>query len=318
MFSICKFSVIVLWLASSAAAADTARWEPGKVVAVEQVSKPAKTPDADCRTLPRGQTLPARCRTANLRAEEFWRVTVDVGNKRYVVRPYRAPKLLDSLNQEGPIYVDPKLTAGSAVEVAVYANKSVRLRTEKGDGLPAIVDSVVDSVVDSAVGAVVEFKKDETPNPAIAVTAQVRPSPRAVATAPVSPATSKVVLLENGDFIDLEVQELMSQDIGDGAALYSFPGDSSPTRINSNRPVFLVMGLERGNLELARLQVGKGTRQLLYSVAKKHSASPLAVTATQVSDTLRRVTVNDPLAPGEYALVLEHSNRAFLFEAPAR
>jgi hypothetical protein len=91
--------------------------------------------------------------------------------------------------------------------------------------------------------------------------------------------------------------------------------DSSRTRVSSDKPVFLIMGVERGNVELARLQVGKGSRQLLYSAAKKRSASSRAVTITQASDTLRRVTVNEPLEPGEYVLLMEDSSRAFLFQA---
>ena len=217
-----------------------------------------------------------------------------------MVRPYRAPKLLDSLNQEGPIYVDPNLTAGTTLEVAVYAGKSVRLRTDKGDGVPAILDSE-DTIAKAEASAKVES-----------------PPPVRGAAAPSPSSASRVVLLENGDFIDLESQELKAQDIGDGAVLYSFAGDSSPTRIGSTRPIFLVM--MPGNVELARVQVGKGNRQLLYSAAKKHSASPLAVTVTQVSDTLRRVTVSEPLTPGEYVLVVvdsnkDDSNRAYLFEA---
>jgi hypothetical protein len=208
--------------------------------------------------------------------------------------------LLDSLNQEGPFYVDPNLTAGTTLEVAVYANKSVRPRTDKGDGVPAILDSE-DTIEKAEVSAKVESS----------------PPVRAPA-APAPSSASKVVLLENGDFIDLENQELKAQDIGDGAVLYSFAGDSSSTRIGSARPVFLVM--MPGNIELARVQVGKGNRQLLYSAAKKHSASPLAVNVSQVSDTLRRITVSEPLAHGEYVLLVIDSNkddssRAYLFEA---
>ena len=298
VFSVLRV-VVVLSLLRSAAFAETVHWEPGKIIAVEAVTTPPKTPDPDCR-LPRGATVPAHCRAANLRAEQFWRVTVESGNKRYVVRPYRAPKFLDSLNQEGPVYVDPNLTAGSTVEVAIYANNSVRLRTDKGDGIAAIVDN------ENAIA-----------QPQAALKVEAPPVLRAIAVAPagvpIVPSGSKVVLLENGDFIDLEAQQLKAQDIGDGAVLYSFPGVSSPARIGSSKPVFLVM--VQGNLELARMQVGNGSRQLLFSAAKKHSASSLAISVTQVSDTIRRVTLNEPLAPGEYVFVMEDSNRAFLFEA---
>jgi len=296
----------VLFLAGSLFA-QTARWEAGKVVSVEQVSTPAKTPDPDCKTLPKGESLPARCSSAYLRAVQFWRVTVDVGNRRLVLLPYKPLRFIDSLNPNGPTYVDPKLTAGSLIEVAVYPNKSVRLRTDKGEGIPATVDS--EDVVSSG-GAIT---KAETPPPPARLAATAAPVALSAAPVALSPATAKVVLLENGDFTDLESAEIKSQDIGDGAALYSFVGDSSTARIASNKPVFLVMG---GNdVELARLQVGKANRQLLYSLTKKHSASPLPITVTQVSDTLRRVTMNEPLAPGQYVFVMQNSNRAFLFEA---
>jgi len=66
-----------------------------------------------------------------------------------------------------------------------------------------------------------------------------------------------------------------------------------------------------GIVELSRLQVGKGTREL--AVTKSHSASPVPIVMTQVSTTLRKFTVKDPLPPGEYVILLEDSNRGFLF-----
>lgn len=288
----------VLFVAASCwAAPETLLWEPGKVIAVDQVSTPAKEPDPSCRAVPKGATPPARCRPSNLAAEQFWRVTIDVGNKRYVVRPYRAPSVLDALNQGARVYVDPNLTPASPVEVAVSSNKTIRLRTDQGQGIPAAVDS-----------------QELLANP--------EPAPKVVkAVAPVTPpaaAGPRVILLENGDFVDLETQPLKSEDIGGGAALYSFGGDASPTRIGSSRPVFLILddtgtGIEAG-IELSRLQVAKGTRQMVYSVTKKRSASSLPVDVTEVSATVRKVAVKEPLAPGEYVLLLESSSRAYLFE----
>jgi len=136
-----RFSVALLGFGTLLGAADTTLWEPGKVVAVEQVSTPAKEPDASCRAVPKGATPPPQCRPSNLRAEQFWRVTVEAGNKRYVVRPYRAQSVLASLNQNETAYVDPKLTTGSAVEVAVVSSKTIRIRTDPGQGIPAMVDS---------------------------------------------------------------------------------------------------------------------------------------------------------------------------------
>ena len=301
---------------ASLVCAETAHWEPGKVVAVEPVSVPAKTPDPDCKAMPRGQTIPARCRPDSLRAQQYWNVTVEVGNKRYVVRQYRAPRFIDTLNQEGPFYIDPNLTAGMSVEVAVYPNKTVRLRTDKSNGVAAMVDS--DDVISrrrasGSRGCIATCSAFGSPgggsSPFCSTGCSTHPRRSRFRT------DSKIVLLHNGDFIDLEVQETKSQDIGDGAALYSFTGDSSRARVNSNKPVFMVLGgSDAGNPELSRLQVGKGTRELAYSSVRKKSASPVPVTVTKVSETLRRITVNTPLPAGEYVFLMPGSDRAFLFD----
>ncbi len=294
-----------IWIAAAVlcAAADTPLWEPAKVVAVEQVSTPAKEPDLSCRSVPRGQTLPARCRPSALRAEQFWRVTVDVGNRRFVVRPYRAPNLLDSLSQGAPDYVDPHLTVAASIEVALVSSKAIRLRTDQGQGIAAIVDS-----------------QELLATPAVAPKAEVAPqAPRPPAAVTRATSPSKVVLLDNGDFRDLEVRDFKSQDIGDGAALFSFAGDASPIRAGT-KPVFLVLADSEAampaNVELSRLQVGQGTRQLAYSVAKNRSASSLPIAVTHVSATVRKLSVTEPLPPGEYVILLENSNRGFLFAVP--
>ena len=67
------------------------------------------------------------------------------------------------------------------------------------------------------------------------------------------------------------------------------------------------------NLELSRLQIGKGTRQVAYSLAKNRSASSLPIVVTRMSATVRKVSVREPLAPGEYVLLLEKSSSGFLF-----
>lgn len=130
-----------LLFATLLGAADTLLWEPGRVVSVEQVTSPAKEPEASCRSVPKGATLPAQCRPSNLRAQQFWRVTVETGNKRFVVRPYRAQTLLDTLNPSETAYIDPNLTTASPIEVAVVSSKAIRIRTDRGQGIPALVDS---------------------------------------------------------------------------------------------------------------------------------------------------------------------------------
>jgi hypothetical protein len=271
-----RSTLILIAFASLPVLAQAPLWELGKVLAVEEVSVPAKAADPTCLAIPKGAAPPARCRASNLRAQQFWRVTVDVGNRRFVVRPYRAANLLDALNQDGTDYVDPKLSAGSAVEIAITSSKAVRLKTDRGQEMPALVDSQQ------------LLSKTEAP----------------------ANSGSKVVLLENSDFHDLEIQEFKSQDIGDGAMVYSFSGAASPTRSASKSPVFVVLAGD-GNVELSRLQVGKATREL--AVTKSHSASAVPIVMTQASSTLRKFTVKDALSPGQYVILLENSNQGFLF-----
>jgi hypothetical protein len=96
------------------------------------------------------------------------------------------------------------------------------------------------------------------------------------------------------------------------------PAMLSPARVASNRPVFLVLAESDsaavGNVELSRLQVGKETRQIAYSLTKNRSASSIPISITPVSATVRRINVWDPLPTGEYAVLLENSHRGFLFE----
>jgi len=274
---ISRSSLLLFAFASLTASAQAPLWELGKVVAIEEVSVPAKAPDPSCLAVPKGAAPPARCRASNFRAQQYWRVTVEVGNRRFVVRPYRAQNLLDALNQDAADYVDPKLTAASAIEVAIISSKTIRLKTDRGQEMPALVDS--QQLI-------------------------------AKAEAPREIKDSRVVLLENSDFHDLEVQEFKSQSIGDGAMVYSFAGAASPIRPASKSPVFVVLAGD-GNVELSKLQVGKGTREL--AATRSNSASPVPIVMTQVSSTLRKFTVKDPLPPGEYVILLENSNPGFLF-----
>jgi hypothetical protein len=221
------------------------------------------------------------------------------------VRPYRPPPL-GILNENGVTYFDPMLAAGATVEVAIIAKNTVRYRTDPGQGNLAQVDS--QGLLTGASAPVSKIPLSLPPP---------RPVEAPTVALPVASSALKVVLLENSDFRDLEVQQMKTQDIGDGASLLSFAGDGSATVAASNRPAFLVLAGTEGEantqIELARLQVSKGLRQVVYSAAGKRSASSVPVAVTKVSPTVLRVTVGQGLPPGEYALLPAGLNRAFLF-----
>jgi hypothetical protein len=84
----------------------------------------------------------------------------------------------------------------------------------------------------------------------------------------------------------------------------------------SNHPVFLVLAEHEGaigSVELSRLQIAKGSRQMAYSALKSRSASSISINIADASPTVRKIKVNEPLAPGEYVLMIENSNHGFLF-----
>jgi len=303
MFLLRKFSIVLLSGAMVWAAPETTLWESGKVVAIEQVSTPAREPDPTCRAVAKSAVPPPQCRESNLKAQKFWNVTIEVGNKRLVVRPYRAVGILGAIGQAERAYIDPKLTVSMPVEVSLDSTKSIRYRTDQGQGIQASVESQ-----ELLAASEVPRKAELTPPPGTEAPA-------------LQPPSFKVSVLENGDFLDLETQPLKSEGIGDGAVLYSFAGESSPSRVTAKKPIFLILSeaaetveAAGGDVELSRLQAGKGMRQLVSSAAKKRSASSVATTVTQVSATVRKVSPTEDLKPGKYALLVGNSDRAFLFE----
>ncbi len=299
--------VLLVVLAGSCLAADSVVWEPGRVTDVLMQMVPAKEPDASCKAVPRGSTPPPNCRPQNLKAQVYWRVTLETSTRRMVVRPYRQPNLMQTLNDNALMYVDPMIAAGASVEVAIVSKNTIRFRTDLGQGTLAQVDS--QELLSSASPPAGKIPLSLPP-----------PKPIGAPTValPAVDSALKIVLLENSDFRDLEVQQIAAQDIGDGASLYTFSGDASAVRVGSNRPVFLVLTGSEGEagagVDLARMQVGRGQRQLVYSRAGRKSASSVAVSITKVSPTVLRVTVGQALTPGEYAILPAGLNRGFLFE----
>src|SRR5215472_9190162 len=120
-------------------AADSLVWEPARVTDVQKTVVPAREPDASCNATPRGTTPPPQCRPQNLRAQTYWRMTIETGSRRMVVRPYKQPTL-GILNENGVTYLDPMLAAGATVEVAIVAKNTLRYRTDLGQGNTAQID----------------------------------------------------------------------------------------------------------------------------------------------------------------------------------
>jgi len=95
---------------------------------------------------------------------------------------------------------------------------------------------------------------------------------------------------------------------------YTMAGGGSPSKTPLASPIFLIQtqDLEASKLQLFKLEVKNGQREISFS--KKKQPPAIIVNATQVgSGGLYRVEVAQTLQAGEYALTPEGSNKVFCF-----
>jgi hypothetical protein len=99
--------------------------------------------------------------------------------------------------------------------------------------------------------------------------------------------------------------------------LYAVAGAASTARTPLASPIFLLQSdkLAADKLQLYKLEVKNGRREILFSRKKKQTAIPLRMEITRLSsDNLYKIEVDDSLEAGEYSLTPEGSNQVFCFE----
>jgi hypothetical protein len=99
-------------------------------------------------------------------------------------------------------------------------------------------------------------------------------------------------------------------------ATYSVPGEKSTARTPLASPMLVIDagGLDPAKLQLFRLEVKNGHREVTLKRKGKGGAMPLNIEVSKVSGTLYQIRVLDSLDIGEYSLSPEGSNDAFCFE----
>ncbi|MGE5570442.1 MAG: hypothetical protein ACM3S5_15505 [Rhodospirillales bacterium] len=124
-------------------------------------------------------------------------------------------------------------------------------------------------------------------------------------------------LVHADTLIETEVQEASETKKKDDY-IYTIAGSASPARTPLAEPIFLLLSekLSPDSLELYRLEVKGGNRQVTVSPNRKRSARPLRLTVTRLADKLYRLEVNEGLGleNGEYSLSPNGSNTVFCFE----
>jgi hypothetical protein len=96
---------------------------------------------------------------------------------------------------------------------------------------------------------------------------------------------------------------------------YIIEGTSSSAKTPLASPTFLMKAASvvPGNLQLFKLEVKSGQRQLFYPAKKPPQAIRIVVTRLS-ADGVWKIEVDESLEPGEYSLSPEGSNQAFCFQ----
>ncbi len=131
------------------------------------------------------------------------------------------------------------------------------------------------------------------------------------------PSKPDVPFLIHGDsLVATEVSEAKEEQKKDEIT-YVIAGEASSakTPLASPRLLIQVASLNPEQLNLYKLDVKNGHREITFSKKKKGSARrPLRITATKVGENLYRIEVTDSMENGEYAFSPEGSNQVFCFQ----
>lgn len=122
-------------------------------------------------------------------------------------------------------------------------------------------------------------------------------------------------LLHADNLVPAEANEAKEENKKD-QILYYIPGASSPARTPLSSPIFLFLAdkLTPERLQLYRLEVKNGRREIMFSRKKKQMARPIRFSTNRVADNLYRLEVEETLENGEYSFSPSESNQVFCFE----
>ena len=107
-----------------------------------------------------------------------------------------------------------------------------------------------------------------------------------------------------------------SRGADENESTYISPGASSPARTPLAEPIFLIEAdkINPERLELYRLEVKGGQREITVSQKRRGGPRPLKLSVTRIDGRLFRVEAGEMLENGQYSLSPSDSNTAFCFE----
>jgi hypothetical protein len=124
-------------------------------------------------------------------------------------------------------------------------------------------------------------------------------------------------LMHADALIPAEASEAKEDSRKDESA-YTVPGAASPVRTPMAEPVFLFLSdkIQPDSLQLYRLEVKNGNRQVVLSQKRRGGSRPMRLMVTRLDDRLYRLEVDEGLGleNGEYSLSPTGSNSVFCFQ----
>jgi hypothetical protein len=134
-------------------------------------------------------------------------------------------------------------------------------------------------------------------------------------TGPPPPKTDVLYILHANQLTETESGEAREQ-TKKNESTYVISGASSPARTPLSEPIFIVDArqLAPERMELYKLDVKNGNREVSLSSKKKSGNRPLHLMVTKLNDHIYKVEADEPLEDGEYAITPSGDNRVFCFQ----
>lgn len=133
---------------------------------------------------------------------------------------------------------------------------------------------------------------------------------------PRPPKADVPYLLHANNLVETEAVEAKEEPGKKDETTYVIAGASSPVKTPMAEPIFLVETdkLNAERLELYRLDVKNGRREITINQKKRKGPRQFRVLVTRLADHLYKVEASESLENGEYSLSPSDSNRAFCFQ----
>lgn len=134
-------------------------------------------------------------------------------------------------------------------------------------------------------------------------------------TGPRPPKPDLPYLIHADNLVPTESLEA-KQDERRNEVTYIIPGASSSAHTPLASPAFLIQTdqIIADRLQLFKLQVKGGQREVLFTRRKKLVARPIRLNVTRLDDKLYKIEVDEMLDNGEYSLTPADSNQVFCFQ----